>query len=47
MLSQIVEEYGDQIAAAIEVFLFIILVTGFFFGGLIGNIIVSISDGMC
>jgi len=47
MLSQIVEEYGDQITAAIEVFLFIILVAGFFFGGLIGNIIISISEGMC
>jgi len=47
MLSQIFEEYGNQITAAIEVCLFIVLVAGIFFGGTIGNIILSISNGMC
>jgi len=47
MLSQIFEEYGDQITTAFEVLLFTILVAGIFFGGAIGNIILSISDGMC
>ena len=47
MLNEIFEEYGDQITAAIEVFLFIIVVVGLFFGGTIGNIVLSISNGMC
>ena len=47
MLDEIFEEYGDQITAAIEVSLFITLVAGLFFGGTIGNIVLSISNGMC
>jgi len=47
MLSLIFEEYGGQITAAVEVLLFVILVVGIFFGGLIGNIIVNISNSMC
>ena len=43
----IMEEYGDQITAAVEVFLFILLVTGIFFGGAIENIILNISDIIC
>jgi len=47
MINEIFEEYGEQITAAIEVFLFITLVAGLFFGGAIGNIVLSISDGIC
>ena len=47
MINEIFEEYGNQIISAIEVFLFITLVAGLFFGGAIGNIVLSISNGMC
>jgi len=47
MLNQIFEEYGDQLTSAIEVIFFIVLVATIFFGGTIGNIILSIPNGMC
>ena len=47
MFNDIFEEYGEQMTAAIEVLLFITLVAGLFFGGTIGNIVLSISNGMC